>query len=307
MHAALRKVLGDHVTQKGSLVAPDRLRFDFSHYEGVTSEQLQEIEDLVNVEIRRNTPAQTDHMTYDDAIESGAMALFGEKYGDKVRVLRLGDFSVELCGGTHVDRTGDIGVFKITHEGGVASGVRRIEAVTGQGAMDWIDGNQQTLHDLAGLLRSTPDQAATKVEQLLKRTKDLEKDLAAAKQALVTGQATDHTDAVEEIAGIKVLATRMDGADAKTLRDAVDKFKDKLQNAVVVLGSVDDGKVRLAAGVTKNNTDKVRAGDLIKPVAEQVGGKGGGRPDFAQAGGTDPTKLDQALKSVSDWVAEQLS
>ena len=307
MHAALRQVLGDHVTQKGSLVAPDRLRFDFSHYEGVTAEQLQEIEDLVNAEIRKNTPAQTEHMTYDDAIESGAMALFGEKYGDKVRVLRVGDFSVELCGGTHVERTGDIGVFKITHEGGVASGVRRIEAVTGQGAMEWIDGNQQTLHNLAGMLRSTPDQAAAKVEQLLKRTKDLEKELAAAKQALVTGQATDHTDAVQEVAGIKVLATRMDGADAKTLRDAVDRFKDKLQNAVVVLGSVDDGKVRLAAGVTKNNTDKLRAGDLIKPVAEQVGGKGGGRPDFAQAGGTDPTKLDQALKSVSAWIAEQLS
>ena len=307
MHAALRKVLGEHVTQKGSLVAPDRLRFDFSHYEGVTPEQLQAIEDLVNAEIRKNTPAQTEHMTYDDAIESGAMALFGEKYGDKVRVLRVGDFSVELCGGTHVERTGDIGVFKITHEGGVASGVRRIEAVTGQGAMEWIDGNQQTLHNLAGMLRSTPDQAAAKVEQLLKRTKDLEKELAAAKQALVTGQATDHTDAVQEVAGIKVLATRMDGADAKTLRDAVDRFKDKLQNAVVVLGSVDDGKVRLAAGVTKNNTDKLRAGDLIKPVAEQVGGKGGGRPDFAQAGGTDPTKLDQALKSVSAWIAEQLS
>jgi alanyl-tRNA synthetase len=302
MHAALRKVLGDHVTQKGSLVAPDRLRFDFSHYEGVTSEQLQEIEDLVNDEIRKNHTADTNLMTYDDAIESGAMALFGEKYGDKVRVLRLGDFSVELCGGTHVERTGDIGVFKITHEGGVASGVRRIEAVTGQGAMEWIDTNQRTLGDLAGLLRSTPDQAATKVEQLLKRTKDLEKELAATKQALVTGQATDHSDAVTEVAGIKVLATRMDGADAKTLRDAVDRFKDKLQNAVVVLGSVDDGKVRLAAGVTKNNTDKVRAGDLIKPVAEQVGGKGGGRPDFAQAGGTDAAKLDQALASVPAWV-----
>ena len=307
MHAALRNVLGDHVTQKGSLVAPERLRFDFSHYEGVTPEQLQEIEDLVNAEIRKNVAAATKLMTYDDAIASGAMALFGEKYGDKVRVLRLGDFSVELCGGTHVERTGDIGVFKITHEGGVASGVRRIEAVTGAGAMEWIDANQRTLGDLAGMLRSTPDQAAAKVEQLLKRTKDLEKELAAAKQALVTGQATDHTDAVEEIAGIKVLATRMDGADAKTLRDAVDKFKDRLQNAIVVLGSVDDGKVRLAAGVTRNNTDKVRAGDLIKPVAEQVGGKGGGRPDFAQAGGTDPSKLDQALKSVSAWVAAQLS
>ncbi len=307
MHAALRHVLGDHVTQKGSLVAPDRLRFDFSHYEGVTAEQLQEIEDLVNAEIRENVEADTNLMTYDDAIESGAMALFGEKYGDRVRVLRFGDFSVELCGGTHVERTGDIGVFKIVSESGVASGVRRIEAVTGAGAMAWIDANQRTLHDLAGLLRSQPEQAATKVEQLLRRTRELEKELAAAKQALATGQATDHTDNVQEIAGIKVLATRMDGADAKTLRDAVDRLKDKLQNAVVVLGSVDDGKVRLAAGVTKNNTDRIRAGDLIKPVAELVGGKGGGRPDFAQAGGNDASGLDKALESVHAWVAQQLS
>ena len=307
MHAALRQVLGDHVTQKGSLVAPDKLRFDFSHYEAVTSEQLQEIEDLVNAEIRKNIAADTSLMTYDDAIESGAMALFGEKYGDKVRVLKLGDFSVELCGGTHVERTGDIGVFKITHEGGVASGVRRIEAVTGKGAMAWIDENQRVLTDLAGLLRSQPDQASAKVEQLLKRNKDLEKELVAAKQALATGQTTDHSDNIQEIAGIKVLATRMDGADAKTLRDAVDRFKDKLQNAVVVLASVDDGKVRLAAGVTKNNTDKIRAGDLIKPVAELVGGKGGGRPDFAQAGGNDASKLDAALESVHAWVEQQLA
>ncbi len=306
MHAALRRVLGDHVTQKGSLVAPDKLRFDFSHYESVTGEQLQDIEDLVNAEIRKNIPADTNLMSYDDAIESGAMALFGEKYGDKVRVLRLGDFSVELCGGTHVDRTGDIGVFKIVSESGVASGVRRIEAVTGKGAMAWIDANQRSLNELAGLLRSQPDQAPSKVEQLLKRTKDLEKELAAAKQALATGQTTDHADQVREVAGIKVLATRMDGADAKTLRDAVDRFKDRLQNAVVVLGSVDEGKVRLAAGVTKNNTDKIRAGDLIKPVAELVGGKGGGRPDFAQAGGNDASKLDQALASVPAWIADHL-
>ena len=306
MHAALRQVLGEHVAQKGSLVAPDRLRFDFSHYEGVTTEQIQVVEDLVNEEIRKNIPADTKLMSYDEAIESGAMALFGEKYGDKVRVLRLGDFSVELCGGTHVERTGDIGVFKITSEGGVASGIRRIEAVTGKGAMDWIDANQQTLGNLAGLLRSQPDQAATKVEQLLKRTKDLEKQLAAAKQALITGKGSDPFDRVQEIAGIKVLATRMDGADAKTLRDAVDKFKDKLQSAVVVLGSVDRGKVHLAAGVTKDNVGKIKAGDLIKPVAEQVGGKGGGRPDFAQAGGTDAGALDQALESVAAWVAEQL-
>ena len=306
LHAALRQVLGDHVTQKGSLVAPDRLRFDFSHYEGVTAEQIEVIEDLVNGEIRKNTAVDTNLMSYDEAIESGAMALFGEKYGDKVRVLRLGDFSVELCGGTHVERTGDIGVFKITSEGGVASGVRRIEAVTGKGAMNWIDSNQQTLGNLAGMLRSQPDQAAAKVEQLLKRTKDLEKELAAAKQALITGAGTDHTDSVQEIAGIKVLATRMDGADAKTLRDAVDKFKDKLQSAVVVLGSVDGGKVHLAAGVTKDNIGKIKAGDLIKFVAAQVGGKGGGRPDFAQAGGTDAAALDQALDSVAAWVAEQL-
>jgi len=307
MHAALRQVLGDHVTQKGSLVAPDRLRFDFSHYEGVTPLQLQEIENLVNAEIRKNIAADTGLMSYDDAIESGAMALFGEKYGDKVRVLRLGDFSVELCGGTHVDRTGDIGAFKITHEGGVASGVRRIEGVTGAGAMEWIDANQRTLSDLAGMLRSTPDQAAAKVEQLLKLNKELEKKLATAKHALITGKASDHEDNVLEVGGIKVIASRMDGVDAKALRDAVDRVKDKLGNAVVVLGSVDDGKVRLAAGVTKNNIDKIRAGDLIKPVAEQVGGKGGGRPDFAQAGGTDASKLDQALKSVAGWVAEQLS
>jgi alanyl-tRNA synthetase len=307
MHAALRQVLGDHVTQKGSLVAPDRLRFDFSHYEAVTPEQLQQIEDLVNAEIRKNTPAQTDHMSYDDAIASGAMALFGEKYGDKVRVLRVGDFSVELCGGTHVARTGDIGVFKIMHEGGVASGVRRIEAVTGAGALAWIDANQKTLADLAGMLRSTPDQAAAKVEQLLKLNKELEKKLATAKHALITGEGSDEADNVREIAGIKLLVSRMDGIDAKSMRDAVDRAKDKLQNAIVVFASVDDGKVRLAAGVTKNNTDRIKAGDLIKPVAEQVGGRGGGRPDFAQAGGTDVSKLDAALESVADWVAEQLA
>ena len=307
MHAALRQVLGDHVTQKGSLVAPDKLRFDFSHYEPVTPEQLAEIEDIVNEEIRKNVAAQTQLMSYEAAVESGAMALFGEKYDDEVRVLRFGDFSIELCGGTHVDRTGDIGVFKITHEGGIASGVRRIEAVTGKGALEWIDANQQTLGDVASLLRGQPDQAVAKIEALMKRNKDLEKELAAAKQALVSGQAVDHSQSVQEIAGIKVLATRMDGADAKTLRDAVDRFKDKLQNAVVVVGSVDDGKVRLAAGVTKNNTDRIKAGDLIRPVAEQVGGKGGGRPDFAQAGGNNPAALDQALNSVAEWVAQQLS
>jgi alanyl-tRNA synthetase len=307
MHAALRAVLGDHVQQKGSLVAPDRLRFDFSHYEPVTAAQIAEIEALVNAEIRRNVAAETRLMSYDDAMQSGAMALFGEKYGDQVRVLRFGDFSVELCGGTHVDRTGDIGVFKITSEGGIASGVRRIEAVTGKGALDWIDARERSLVGLSALLRSQPDEAAARVEQLLKRNKELEKELAATKQALITGQATDHGANVTEIHGVKVLATRMDGADARTLRDAVDRFKDKLGSAVVVVGAVDDGKVRLAAGVTKNNTDRIRAGDLIKDIAERVGGKGGGRPDFAQAGGNKPEALDEALGSVSDWVAERLA
>ena len=307
MHAALRSELGDHVRQKGSLVDAQRLRFDFSHYEGVTPKQLQTIEDMVNGEIRKNAAAETKLMNYDDAVESGATALFGEKYDDLVRVLRLGEFSTELCGGTHVDRTGDIGVFKITSESGVASGVRRIEGVTGKGALEWIDSRQQSLHDISALLRSQPEQASAKIEQILKRNKELEKELAAARQALVTGTASDHTENVQEIAGIKVLATRIDGADAKTLREAVDRFKDKLQSAVVVIGSVEDGVVRLAAGVTKDNTDRIRAGDLIKPVAEQVGGKGGGRPDFAQAGGNKPEALDGALGSVPAWVAEKLA
>jgi alanyl-tRNA synthetase len=235
------------------------------------------------------------------------MALFGEKYDDEVRVLRLGDgFSVELCGGTHVSSTGDIGVFKITSEGGVAAGVRRIEAVTGQGAMDWIDANQRTLYEIADMLKSQPAQAAAKIEQLLLNNRELEKKLATAKHALITGEATDQEDNIQVVAGIKVVASRVDGVDAKAMRDAIDRVKDKLQNAVVVMGSVDNGKVRLAAGVTKNNIDRIRAGDLINFVAEQVGGKGGGRPDFAQAGGSNPDGLDAALGSVHGWVSEQI-
>jgi alanyl-tRNA synthetase len=234
------------------------------------------------------------------------MALFGEKYGDEVRVLRFGDFSVELCGGTHVDRTGDIGMFKITSEGGVAAGIRRIEAVTGKGALEWVESTRVRLAEVAGLLRSQPDQVVQKIQQLQKRNKDLEKELAAAKQALVSGHGGERSDEIKEIGGIKVLATRMDGADAKTLREAVDRLKDKLKSAIVVVGSVDEGKVRLAAGVTKDNIGTIKAGDLIKPIAALVGGTGGGRPDFAQAGGNKPDALDQALKSVPAWVAEQL-
>ncbi len=307
MHAALRQVLGDHVLQKGSLVAPDRLRFDFSHDEPVSPEQLHEIERLVNNAIRMNIAADTKLMKYDDAVASGAIALFGEKYDEEVRVLRLGDFSVELCGGTHVNSTGDIGVFKITSEGGVASGIRRIEAVGGKQAMAWINENQLALDNVALLLRSPRDQVPARVEQLLRRLKGLEKELDAARQKLFSGKTSDFKEDVVVVSGLNVLATRMDGADAKTLRDAVDRFKDKFENAVVVLGSVDDGKVRLAAGVTKDVVDRIRAGDVIRPVAEKVGGKGGGRPDFAQAGGSKPEALDAALGSVPGWVAEQLA
>jgi alanyl-tRNA synthetase len=307
LHAALRKVLGEHVMQKGSLVAPDRLRFDFSHFEALTPEQLQQIENLVNEQIRRNTAAETALMKYDDAVASGAIALFGEKYGDEVRVMRLGDFSVELCGGTHVSSAGEIGVFKITSEGGVASGVRRIEAVTGKGALEWIEENLNTLDSIASLLRTQRSLAPAKVEQLIRRNKELEKELAATKRHLASGRSGNIAENITEIEGIKVLASRMDGADARTLREAVDRFKDTLQSAVVVLASVDNGKVRLAAGVTKNNLDRIRAGDVIRPVAEQVGGRGGGRPDFAEAGGSNPETLDAALGSVPGWVAEHLS
>jgi alanyl-tRNA synthetase len=221
--------------------------------------------------------------------------------------MRLGDFSVELCGGTHVKSAGEIGIFKITSEGGVASGVRRIEAVTGKGALEWIEGNLQTLGSVASLLRTRPDQASAKVEQLLKHNRELEKELATLKRQLASGSFGNVTENITEIEGIKVLASRMDGADAKTLREAVDRFKDRLENAVVVLASVDNGKVRLAAGVTRNNLDRIRAGDVIRPVAEQVGGRGGGRPDFAEAGGSNPEALDAALGSVPAWVAEHLS
>jgi alanyl-tRNA synthetase len=221
-------------------------------------------------------------------------------------VMRLGDFSVELCGGTHVKSAGEIGVFKITSEGGVASGIRRIEAVTGKGALEWIDENQLVLNTVTSLLRTQRSQVPAKVEQLLKRTKELERELASTRQQLASGNTGRVAENVTEIEGIKVLASRMDGADAKTLRAAIDKYKDRLQNAVVVLASVENGKVRLAAGVTKNNLDRIRAGDVIRPVAEQVGGRGGGRPDFAEAGGSNPETLDAALDSVPGWVAEHL-
>ncbi len=307
LHAALRKVLGTHVTQKGSLVAPDRLRFDFSHFEPVTPAELERIERMVNAEIRRNAPAETRLMKYDEAVEAGAMALFGEKYDDVVRVLSLGDFSTELCGGTHVSRAGDIGLFRIVSEGGVAAGVRRIEAVTGEGALDHAAAAEATLRGVAALVRGTPAEVEDKVRQLLDRAKKLERDLAAAKARLASGQGTDLASQAVDVGGLKVVAARVDGADAQALREAVDRLKDKLGTAVVVLGApTEEGKVVLVAGVTPSATSRVEAGELVGAVAAQVGGKGGGRPDFAQAGGTEPEKLDAALGGVVAWVRGKL-
>ncbi|MCZ6500013.1 MAG: alanine--tRNA ligase, partial [Gammaproteobacteria bacterium] len=306
LHAALRTLLGDHVTQKGSLVAPDRLRFDFSHFEPLNAERLAEIESWVNLEIRNNTEATATTMSYDDAIGAGAMALFGEKYGDQVRVMRMGDYSTELCGGTHVRRTGDIGFFKITQETGVASGVRRIEAVTGQGAIAWLRAEEDAINALAGMFKASRGELAAKAQNLIDRNRQLEKELATLRGQLASGQGADPVSEAVDVQGVKVLARRIDGADAKALRDAVDQFKNILGSAVVVLGAADNGKVRLAAGVSKDQLKVLNAGQIIGAVAKAVGGKGGGRPDFAQAGGNDPSKLDEALASVSSLVEAAL-
>jgi len=307
LHAALRKILGTHVTQKGSLVAPDRLRFDFSHFQPVTPEELENIERLVNAEIRRNSPAETRLMPYEDAVAAGAMALFGEKYDDEVRVLSLGSFSTELCGGTHVHRAGDIGLFRIVSESGVAAGVRRIEAVTGEAALDYAAANETTLRQIASLVRGSPADAEDKVRQLLERQKKLERELAALKSKLASGQGVDLVESAVEVAGTRVIAAQVPGADARSLREAVDALKAKLGSAIIVLGApTEDGKVLLVAGVTADLTGKARAGELVGSVAAKVGGKGGGRPDFAQAGGTEPGKLDAALAAVPEWVAAKL-
>ncbi len=307
LHAALRQILGTHVSQKGSLVDPQRLRFDFSHFEPISPEQLEAIERRVNAQIRGNVAVETTIMAPEQAIAAGAMALFGEKYGDQVRVLRMGDFSTELCGGTHVQRVGDIGLFKIVAESGVAAGVRRIEAVTGERALDTIAALQDRARQTAQLVKGDRDNFPDKVRQLVERTRQLEKEIEQLKSRLASGQGADLLSQVVEINGIKVLAARMDGVDAKTLREAVDRCKDQLKAAVVVLATVEDGKVRLVAGVTAAETAKMKAGDLVNSVAQQVGGKGGGRPDLAQAGGIDPTRLDAALRTVPDWVRGQLA
>ncbi|MEM8844745.1 MAG: alanine--tRNA ligase [Pseudomonadota bacterium] len=306
MHAALRDVLGSHVQQKGSLVAPERLRFDFSHDVPVTQQEILKIEDIVNAEIRKNTQATAQVMDKDKALAAGAMALFGEKYGDQVRVLSIGDFSVELCGGTHVDRAGDIGLFKIIAESGVASGVRRIEAVTGEGAFNWMQKTVNNFDEVAKQLNTNRDNALVKIESVLKKTKDLEKELAQLKAKLASQASSDIENNAVDIDGIKVLAQKLEGADSKTLRETLDRLKDKLGSAAIVLAAAQDTKVSLVAGVTKDQTDRIKAGDLVNAVATQVGGKGGGRADMAQAGGNNPAALDKALASVPDWVREQI-
>ncbi len=307
LHAALRQVLGTHVTQKGSLVAPDRLRFDFSHFQPVTAAELRRIEQMVNAEIRRNAPAETKTLPYDEAVAGGAMALFGEKYGDVVRVLRLGDFSMELCGGTHVERAGDIGLFKIVGESGVASGVRRIEAVTGEGAYEYVAHSDELLRTIAALVRGSRDDVATRVEENIEQQRQLEKQVRQLKDKLASGKGEDLAANAIDIGGVKVVATRVEGADASALRNAVDQLKDRLKSAVIVLASVaGPDRIVLVSGVTADAVGRIKAGELVGAVANQVGGKGGGRADFAQAGGSNPAALDAALASVEPFVRQRL-
>ena len=307
LHAALRRLLGEHVTQKGSLVNPERLRFDFSHFEPVTNDQIAELERIVNEQIRLNNPVCATLMAKDDAVKAGAMALFGEKYGDEVRVLKIGDFSTELCGGTHVERAGDIGMFKIISETGVAAGVRRIEAVTGNGALDWLASREKTLSIIAGLLKSAPEKAAEKVEQLLDKTRALEKQLEKIQAQMASSAGDDLVNRAVDVSGIKVLAVKLDQVDPKTLRDLADQLKNKLGSCAIVLAVVEGDKVSLVAGVSKDQTAKIKAGDLVNVVATKVGGKGGGRPDMAMAGGNDPSGLKAGLEQVPAWIQAQLT
>ena len=305
MHKALREVLGGHVQQKGSLVDPDKTRFDFAHNAPMTEAEIRKVEALVNAEILANAATEARVMPLEDAQKSGAMMLFGEKYADEVRVLSIGS-SKELCGGTHVERTGDIGLLKIVSEGGVAAGVRRVEAVCGDVALAWLDAQQATLAEVTAALKAQPNEVAAKVGQVVDQVKSLEKELARLKSKLASSQGDDLAAQAADIKGAKVLAATLEGADVATLRETLDKLKDKLKSAAIVLAAVSDGKVSLVAGVTADLTGKVKAGELVNLVAQQVGGKGGGRPDMAQAGGTDPAGLPAALASVNAWVEAKL-
>jgi alanyl-tRNA synthetase len=306
LHSALRRVLGKHVEQKGSLVDAQRTRFDFSHPKPVTEEELRRIEALVNSAIQKNYDVSARIMKFDEAIKAGALAFFGDKYGDEVRVLTMGDFSTELCGGTHVRRTGDIGFFKIVSESGVAAGIRRIEAVTGEGALAWVQQQEAKLQEAAAALKAPVSEVSAKLAQVLDNVRSLERELARLKSKLASSQGEDLASQAVQIKGSKVLAATLEGADAKTLRETMDKLKDRLKSAAIVLGAVNDGKVSLIAGVTSDLVAKVKAGELVNYVAQQVGGKGGGRPDMAQAGGTEPAKLPRALESVRNWVEERV-
>ncbi|MCX2893537.1 alanine--tRNA ligase [Stenotrophomonas lactitubi] len=306
LHAALREVLGTHVQQKGSLVAPDRLRFDFSHFQPISAEELAIIERKVNQQVRANNAAEVHNMGMQEALDFGAMALFGEKYGENVRVLKMGDYSTELCGGTHVNRTGDIGLFKITSEGGVSAGVRRIEAVTGQGALDYVDAEEARLAEAAELLGGSAADVVEKIRALGLRQKQLERELEAVKAKVAAGATADLSGQAVEVAGVKVLAVRLEGFDAKALRDAMDRLKQQLGDAVIVLAGAQDGKAALVAGVNGSAMGKVKAGELLSHIAGQIGGKGGGRPDLAQGGGEDGPALATALSAVVEWVSPRL-
>jgi alanyl-tRNA synthetase len=301
----LRDILGTHVEQKGSLVAPDYTRFDFSHPKQLSMDELQQIERHVNDAIRVNPLSVSEIMSFDDALKTGAMALFGEKYGDKVRVLRFGELSTELCGGTHVKRVGEIGQFKIVSESAIGAGVRRIMAVAGEAAVEYIQNMEKQLQAVAGTLKVSPEAAPSRLQQVLERNHQLEKDLSALKSSMASSGSDSLLDQAQDIDGVKVLAARMDNVDAGGLRDSVDHLKNRLGDAVVVVASVDGDKVRIAAGVSKVLTTRIKAGNLVNFVASQVGGRGGGRPDFAQAGGNRPDLVDEALSSVSAWVADQ--
>jgi len=305
LHAALREVLGNHVQQKGSLVDENRTRFDFSHPQPITPPQLEDIERVVNTIIRTNASVNARVMGYDQAIDTGAVALFGEKYGDEVRVIEMGEFSTELCGGTHVKRTGDIGLFKIITESGIASGVRRIEASTGQQALDYIHRREKQFADISSLLKVAPDETATRLSQMLDNIKRLEKEVARVKSKMASGQGEDIVAKAKTVNGVTMLATVLPDSDVALLRQTVDQLKAKLKSAVILLASVNGEKVILIAGVTNDLTNKFKAGELVNYVANQVGGKGGGRPDLAQAGGTNPDTLNAAIDSVSGWISER--
>ena len=307
LHAALRAVLGEHVRQKGSLVAPDRLRFDFSHYEPVTRDEIRRIETMVSSWILDNDEARTEVMPLEDARRSGAIALFGEKYDDPVRVLSLGDYSVELCGGTHVSRAGDVGLFKIVFEGGIAAGVRRIGALTGEAALSWVHSMEDRIERIAHSMKADAETVADRVDAMLARSRELERNLDRLKARVAASHGDDLAAQAVDIEGLKVLAAKIDGADPKALRETVDRLKSRLGSAAVVLATINAGKVALVAGVTKDCTDRIEAGMLANHVARQVGGRGGGRPELAQAGGNDPSRVDQAISSVQGWVRKQLA